>query len=244
NDYFSASTSGTEISTNSDGTVADSCTISSKDKKGYIKIEKGTCALTKSGNPIDNVNIEPVESKDLPPIGSEGEYSFADYSYRCTPSGATFDPAIKLVFDVTEEDWNNISEEKAFVIRWFNSDTNSWDLVNTTIDSEKHTATAYISHFSIYALFEESIVKKVETDDEKTIKKSESPKTTENTAIDTVKASETEKPDEKTPATDQAKKSDGESLLLFAGILLLLGIAGCILYIPTLKNDKKGEDQK
>ena len=128
-----------EIKTDSEGKVESTFTEVSSGGEAKITIPKGTKALDASGNPLGSVSIAPAT-----PIGG----TIAMYDLK--PDGATFDPPITFTVNYNPKD---VPEGKEIVIKMY--DGTKWIELETTIDPVKHTATAKVSSFSIFALFTE-----------------------------------------------------------------------------------------
>lgn len=75
---------------------------------------------------------------------------------RATPAspsaGATFDPAIRVSFTLTLEEWERYGAGQ-FVVRWYNSETGAWDPLATTVHPSTRTVSAAVPHFTLVAVF-------------------------------------------------------------------------------------------
>ncbi|RZN37168.1 MAG: hypothetical protein EFT35_06655 [Methanophagales archaeon ANME-1-THS] len=72
-------------------------------------------------------------------------------AYDFGPSGTTFSPPIDLVIAYDPADIPQGFRESDLVIRMWDGTT--WVDLDTTIDTVTHTATAKVSHFTLFALF-------------------------------------------------------------------------------------------
>jgi hypothetical protein len=77
-------------------------------------------------------------------------------AYDYGPSGATFTPPIDLVIAYDPANIPQGFSESDLVIRMW--DGTAWIDLETTIDSRAHTATAKVSHLTLFALFAASPV--------------------------------------------------------------------------------------
>jgi WD40 repeat protein len=95
--------------------------------------------------------------------------------YSFWPDGATFDPAVALTFRYNPRLLPTGGKEENISIVWWDINTGKWVKLETIIDTVKHTATAMISHFSMYSIMLESAPPGIEA-----IPKTEIPTVTEN----------------------------------------------------------------
>ncbi|MDY6864872.1 MAG: NosD domain-containing protein [Halobacteriota archaeon] len=124
------------LQTDNSGYVKSTAIISSEDGVSMITIPEGTTALDGNGKSLKLVTISP--------ISLDGTLSAFNYG----PEGATFVPdvTIKIKFDP-----NDLSKGDTVVIKVF--DGVEWTSLETSVDFTENTATAKVSHFSIFALF-------------------------------------------------------------------------------------------
>ena len=135
------------LQTDVGGVVQSTTVIATAGGDASLTIGQGTRALDHSGTHLGSVSVESIPPADLPgaaePVGR---------AIRCGPDGATFDPAIRISFTLTSEEWERYGEGQ-FVVRWYNSGTDTWEPLTTTIYSETRTVTAIITHFTLVAVF-------------------------------------------------------------------------------------------
>jgi hypothetical protein len=77
-------------------------------------------------------------------------------AYNFEPSGATFDPPVTLEYTY---DPANIPEgvaEKDLVVAWYNAETGEWVELDCVVDTENHTITASVPHFTTFAIIGKS----------------------------------------------------------------------------------------
>ncbi len=137
--------------TSPEGKILRDTTISSKDGIASLNLEMNSYALDSKGNVIKEVTITSLGENGV--RNSPGvTFLFTGNAYECTPSGATFSPAITLTFTLTPEQWNTFADGELSL--WFyNEKKNIWEEIPVTINPSEHTVTAKISHFSRFALF-------------------------------------------------------------------------------------------
>ncbi|MCK4270463.1 MAG: PKD domain-containing protein [Methanogenium sp.] len=141
-------TTGT-VTTNSDGIVQESIKVLTADEKAYFSIPEGIKALDANGLPLKEVIIQATDDISAPTSG----FTFAGHAIDAFPAGATFDPAITLTFQLTEEEWANLPAGESFVVRWFNAGTGAWENVPTYVNPTTHRVIAKVTHFSTFAVF-------------------------------------------------------------------------------------------
>jgi len=93
------------------------------------------------------VNIETLPAAPPP------SYLAITRAYRFEPEGITFSTPVTVTFSYSEGDVPFGCNPADLNVYVFNGATGEWDLVGGTVDSEAHTVTVQLTHFSIYALF-------------------------------------------------------------------------------------------
>ena len=144
--------------TSSEGKVLRDTIFTSEDSIADLTFPQGTVALDGNGKALDRILIETVNASALPPLPDTGMFRFAGYAYTCSPSGATFTPPITLTFTLSEDAWNTLNGD--FSVQFYDEETGTWVDVPVTVDTASHTVTAEVSHFSVFALFEEEAAEK------------------------------------------------------------------------------------
>jgi hypothetical protein len=110
-----------------------------------IGIPLGTQLLDAQGNPLGNIQIVTLSTPPPPP-----DYVLVGHAYDCLPDGATFKPAITLIFKYTEADIpDGVSEEDLVLAYW---DGSQWVNLTTTVNVANNTATAKVAHFTPFAI--------------------------------------------------------------------------------------------
>ncbi|MBE0516854.1 MAG: hypothetical protein IBX41_05615, partial [Methanophagales archaeon] len=109
-----------------------------------LRIPEGTIIKDAEGNPlatsITMLHIPTTAAR----VGAIAAYEFG-------PSGITFVPPIDLVITYDPADIPAGFSESDLVIRMW--DGTAWIDLATTVNTVTHTATAKVSHFTIFALF-------------------------------------------------------------------------------------------
>lgn len=129
------------LPTDGEGIVKSITTISSSDKTAKLIIPEGVTALDADGKALKSIKIGST------PIGG------TIAAYNLGPDGSTFNPYINFTATYDPKD---VSEGKVVVIKTFDGST--WVPLETIVNTTTSTATAKISHFTIFALFTEKMI--------------------------------------------------------------------------------------
>ena len=155
--YTSYTGTGT-LKVGSSGTVLRSIMVNAEDKVGSLFVPIGIKALDKDGNPLTGITLTPISSDEMPIVPSGAAFMFAGYVYEASPSGATFDPAITITFEIPEDAWKALDpENNDFTVKWYNKETGQWEDVPTTVYKSTRSVDAEVTHFSTFALFTEPV---------------------------------------------------------------------------------------
>lgn len=162
--------SATNIKTDSQKRVLVSYTKESPDGKAKLIIPEGTTALDADGKSLKSISISSTQ------IGG------TIMACNLGPSGATFDPKVTLIF---EFDSGDVSGGETVVVKFF--DGSEWIPLETTVDITKNTATAKVSHFSVFALFiEEKSISEAQIQDFTPTSQAPTPSPSVTVAVQTV----------------------------------------------------------
>jgi len=107
-------------------------------------IPEGTIIKDAEGNPLSTSIIMLSTATTAGRVGAIAAFEFG-------PSGITFEPPVDLVIAYDPADLPEGFSESDLVIRMW--DGTAWVDLETTVDTVTHTATAKVSHFTIFALF-------------------------------------------------------------------------------------------
>jgi hypothetical protein len=126
--------------------------IASQDNTGFISMTAGMRPTTSTGEPLLTLTIKRIPAESVPPVPGGAPYSFAGYAYEVEPSGASFEPYVTLSITISEADFASLQGRELF-IKWYNPATSAWEDIPTTVDPASRTASAKITHTSIFGLF-------------------------------------------------------------------------------------------
>ncbi|MFC1500936.1 hypothetical protein ACFL58_00605 [Elusimicrobiota bacterium] len=128
------------------GTNGGEITLPSGDQShGNTSLNLPAGALAQNTN-ITITELSPSDS--LVALGKDATPAVS--AYRFDPAGLQFGANSLLTLLYSEQAWTGTQEENLRIMWW---DGFEWRLVGGTVDMDANTVSAYIRHFSIYALF-------------------------------------------------------------------------------------------
>jgi hypothetical protein len=133
------------LTVNEEGIVQNDVQLTNEDNDVALDIPSGTKMLDAHGNALKTITLEELTTVPVPP--PTGAVVLA---YDFGPDGATFDPAILLTLKYDPADLPAGSDESALSITWW--DGNKWVELESTVNTTTHTITAYVSHFTNFAV--------------------------------------------------------------------------------------------
>ncbi|GAI91266.1 unnamed protein product, partial [marine sediment metagenome] len=132
----------------SEGKILKTIEATSEDGNLTITIPEDTIALDKHGKPLSTLTTEVDPSPPDPPEGA----NIIGLVYDFGPSGATFAPPITFTWSYDPDDLPEGVAEEDLVIAYYDEDAGEWVECECTVDTETHTITASVSHFTIFAI--------------------------------------------------------------------------------------------
>ncbi len=136
---------GDEFNISDEGVLLEDVEVTTgEDDEVEIDISAGTTLVDDEGNPLSAISV----SSDPENIPSE-DYILA---YEFSPSGAVFDPAIMIVIHYDEDDIPADVDEENLTIAYYDSDEGKWVEIAGVVNTVNNTITAYVTHFTSYAL--------------------------------------------------------------------------------------------
>ena len=146
------------LTTSTDGVMSNAARVAATDGVASLFVPEGVTALDRYGEPLAEISIQPAAADVVPGVPAGALFQFAGLTYETGPDGATFDPAITLTFNIPDDLWDSLDlTTEQLTVKWYNPETGYWEDVQTAFSPETRTVRATITHFSIYALFTESI---------------------------------------------------------------------------------------
>ncbi len=131
-----------------EGVVFQDVTAQSFDELGRLRIDRGTRALDKLGNPLYWIIMLEMKNPPPPPAG----YIFVGLVYDFAPAGATFEPALPLIFTYDPALLREGFDERNLIIAMWDEATGKWVILDSTVDPDANTTTTRVSHFTPFAV--------------------------------------------------------------------------------------------
>jgi hypothetical protein len=136
------------VSMTDEGVLEEALEASCPDGAVSVRLGEGTQALDSEGGPLEMITVEAVP--ELPEMPEKGHIVGAAYEFG--PEGATFDPEIELIMQYDPADVpEGVSEGNLFVA-CYESESGECVLLPAVVDTEAHTVSVCISHFTIFAV--------------------------------------------------------------------------------------------
>lgn len=123
-------------------------TAPSEDGKVTISIHRGVTGLTKYGDPLSEISIQPVSDPPAPPRHA----NIIGLAYDLEPDGATFDPAVTITFTYDESLVPKEVAENTLVLAIWDETEGEWVELECTVDTVNNTITAKIRHFTTFTV--------------------------------------------------------------------------------------------
>jgi len=115
-----------------------------------LNIAQGTIALTATGGPLQSISVTEV-CFGIPPAPAGAYIIGCAYDYK--PDGATFNPPITMTIKYDPGLLPAGFDASKLVIAFYNAATSKWEVYPSVVDTVKHTITAQISHFTMFAVY-------------------------------------------------------------------------------------------
>lgn len=123
--------------------------VRSDDSKSTLAIKSGVRATGPGGAEITSLDMAVDKAAPEPPRNA----AFASALYRLGPNGTTFSPAVTLTIAYDRQRIPVVgSDEKTLVIAYRNDGTGGWTNLPSTVDAERQTVSAAVSHFTQFAV--------------------------------------------------------------------------------------------
>jgi len=122
--------------------------FTSLDEAVHVIIPHEVTALDGEGNPLTDVEFVAAESVPDPPEDA----SIIGLPYQLGPDGATFDPPVTMTWSYDPADIPDGVAEEELVIAYYDEGAGEWQELEFEVDPESDTLSAYIDHFSTFAV--------------------------------------------------------------------------------------------
>ena len=121
--------------------------FASEDGMLNILIPEGTTALNGDGESLTSVEFSIAENP--PPTQ---EVSIIGQAYNLEPDGATFDPAVTLIWGYDPADIPEGAAEEDLAIAYYDDDADDWVALASEIDPEDTAIMALVDHLTTFAI--------------------------------------------------------------------------------------------
>ncbi len=135
----------------SPGVFKSDTVIQSDDQQVSLSILQGTNFSEADGKAGIYITIEPVSGQNAPALPLGG--NIIGVVYNLGPQGCTFDPPIVITLPYYPEGLPKEIDERSLVIGYWDNASQHWiELPDIKVDTQKHTVSASLSHFTPYAV--------------------------------------------------------------------------------------------
>jgi hypothetical protein len=135
----------TSLSVDSSGIVQAATQLKTSDAKASLDIAEGTKLLDAEGNALSSFSASEVTAPPAPP--SDRAIVLA---YDFGPSGARFEPAIKLTMSYDPAALpEGVSADELYITYW---DGSQWVALASTVETVTNTVSADVTHFTQFAV--------------------------------------------------------------------------------------------
>jgi hypothetical protein len=132
------------------GKFDSDASIKSDDSLLAISIPKGTLGQSDNNIPIRYISATYMSLSQLPVAPKDGEV--IGLPYFLGPEGATFNPAVSITVQYDQSKIPAGIDERNLVVANWDAAANQWVKLTSSVDADKNTVTANISHLSTYAV--------------------------------------------------------------------------------------------
>jgi hypothetical protein len=131
------------------GLVFKTVIVESYDGRFQLTVAQGITALTHAGLPLGCIGIHEMEGTPSLPAGAY----LISTMYNAVPDRATFSPPAIIQYSYDPAAIPTDIDEHRLVIAYRDETSGQWTQLNSIVDTQAHTVTASISHFSDLAVF-------------------------------------------------------------------------------------------
>jgi hypothetical protein len=131
-----------------DGVLEEALKATSSDGAVTLSFAQGTQMLDSEGDPLEKITVDPISDLQEPPESAH----IIGLAYDFGPEGATFDPEMELTISYDAESLPEGVNEEDIIIVYYNSDSGEFLPLSSVVDTESHTVTVSIGHFSVFAV--------------------------------------------------------------------------------------------
>lgn len=133
---------------NAEGVFSQDTVVVSFDEQGQLTIKAGTTFLSENGTPLYGITIFAQDSPSSAPSGS----AFVSDVYDFGPDRAIFNPPATLVLNYDPNLMPADASAESLSLAMFDAASNSWVLLDSTVDTVAHTVEGQIKHFTDFTI--------------------------------------------------------------------------------------------
>ena len=128
------------------GKLQEGVEITSGNGMLNFTIHGETYILDKDGNFQGSLTVKVNDNPPSPPIGT----NIIGLVYNFNPDGTTFSPPAEMVWEYNPDELAEGVAEEDLVIAYY--DENKWITLDSVVDTESNTITAFVHHFTEFAV--------------------------------------------------------------------------------------------
>ena len=135
-------------STDGSGALTEDLELILDEGTCIVEVTAGTTAQTADGGLLEAIEILPVED----PPSDPGNANVLGLAYDFGPNGAVFDQPITITLEYDPSLIPAGVPEEDLVIAYYDTTTGSWIELECDVDPVTNTITAYVEHFTVFAV--------------------------------------------------------------------------------------------
>ncbi|MDD5093571.1 MAG: hypothetical protein PHV74_04220 [Dehalococcoidia bacterium] len=113
-----------------------------------LEIGTGARALTKDGEPLQAITIQPNATPSPPPSGKR----LVGFAIDLGPPGAIFSPPMSAIFNYDPNLLPRGVKSSELILAYFDAQKGEWIECNYVADPKSHSITGYIDHFTTFSI--------------------------------------------------------------------------------------------
>jgi len=222
-----------------EGITKVSYSASTEDGNLTMVVAEGVQMLDAEGGALETLTVEPLNENVIPPPADTGVIGV---QYDFGPDGATFDPPINIVMTYDSSELADGQIEDDLVIAYYDEITGTWIDLECSVDTENHTITGRVSHFTTYAILAKQAESQTVDDPVETVdnSKTTTPAVQTSTPINTKTATTT--PDTTNVEVETAGSNSENNMSWWLVVLVLAGavlVVGLLVMLIRRRNIRK-----
>jgi len=131
------------------GILSQDVELRSQDQPCLLHLLHNTQMLTADNHPLRSISLKAL---DQPPAAGKSQTLIAGKACELDPNGATFNPAIALVFSYDSKSLPRGMDSRNLAVAFYDDHAGRWVELRTVVEMKTGTASVKLDHFSIYSL--------------------------------------------------------------------------------------------